>query len=151
MAFKLGKETRHDGTHSARMPETPLTFGTAANPGIIAQLGTNPTPPGIKTGGDLESGTLAQANNDGSTDIDPSVDPNSSLFKRIEAHEGQHQDDMKSGKAGYTDHTVTWEGNTHDRVNVNGEWGVMWEGAFRKDGWKGFPWEQSAIQAEKKV
>lgn len=139
MAFKLGKEARYDGTYGANMPNTPLMFGST----------TSLTNVNIKA---PEDGTsLAQANNDGTTDIDPSIDPNSSLFKRIEAHEGQHQDDMKSGKAGYTDHTVTWKGGTHNRINVNGEWGVMWEGTFRKDGWKGFPWEQSAIQAEKKV
>ena len=144
MAFKLGKEIRHDGTHSARIPSNPFKFGGS-------QLGINTleqNTPGMSTGSLNEPGVLAQANNDGTTDIHSSVDPKSAFGKRIGAHEDKHHDDMKSGRAAYDDNTVTWEGDTHNRINVNGKWGVMWEGTFREDGWKGFPWEQSAIKAE---
>ena len=49
-----------------------------------------------------------------------------------------HIVDMKTGKLSYTDHTITYMGETHERkdgkINYNGEW--------LPEGDASFPWEK---------
>ena len=117
MAFKLGREGR--------------SFKHSGNVKI------NRTP--------LDKGTIAEANMDGSISVDPSVKPNSPLYKRVMKHEMQHVSDMESGRAAYGDTWVHWEGRTYMRNNgiidgPNGSW---------PEGHPNHPWEQEAIAAEK--
>ena len=95
----------------------------------------------------LDPGIKAEANKDGSIFVDHSVDLNSKKGKKIIAHEMQHIKDMKSGKASYGDGWVRWKGKTYKREN-----GKIWmDGKPHPEGWEGFPWEKSAIKAEKNV
>ena len=95
----------------------------------------------------LEHGVLGEANSDGSIYIDKSVDLNSAMGKKVVAHEMQHIKDMESGKAAYGDDFVRWNGKTHPRkdgkIKYNGEW--------LEEGDDSFPWEKSAIRAEKRA
>ncbi len=117
MAFKLGREGRN--------------FKHSGNVNI------NRTP--------LDKGTLAEANMDGSISIDPSVKPNSALYKRVMKHEMQHVNDMESGRAAYGDNWVMWEDKIYIRKNgmIDGPAGRLPEGH------PDHPWEQEAIRAEK--
>jgi hypothetical protein len=142
MSFKLGKQSRYDGSGKANTPNKPLKFVG------LRGLSTEATGSKLNTNPHMDDNTLATANNDGSIDVNPSLDVNSPLGKRVIRHEQQHVDDMKSGRANYDDHYVTWEGEKHQRINVNGKWGVMWNGEFKEDGDRSLPWEQSAINAE---
>tara|TARA_R100000152_G_C6745733_1_gene169346 strand:- start:342 stop:761 length:420 start_codon:yes stop_codon:yes gene_type:complete len=139
MAFKLGKQNRYDGSGNANTPKSPMEFGSSG-------LGSN----NIKVEPTMPNGVLAEANNDGTISVNRNLDIRSPLGKRVIKHEMQHMKDMESGRANYDNKKITWEGQTFDRIIVNGEPGIMWEGTFREDGWEGFPWEQSAIKAENK-
>ena len=81
MAFKLGKEKR-----GFNIPEETPVFKK-----------------------EMEDGSLGQANNDGSIDIDPSVNQNSIEGMGIIAHELKHQQDMKMGRAQYGDNWMLWD------------------------------------------
>ena len=59
---------------------------------------------------------------------------------------------MKSGRAGYTDKTVTWEGKTFKRDgngNISGK--LNGKLVVAPEGSNIWPWEKSAVRAEKKV
>jgi hypothetical protein len=117
MGFKLGSEKRR-----IRTPENTTLFRK-----------------------DLEGGTLGQANNDGTIDIDRSVKPGSALEKRVVKHELTHMNQMESGKADYGDNWVMWEGKIYFRKNgmIDGPNGRLPEGH------PNHPWEQEAINSEK--
>ena len=87
---------------------------------------------------DLGKGILGEANNDGSIFISKEVQPGSEQERQVLIHEMVHMKDMKTGKLGYTDNTITWNGNTYERkdgkINYQGEW--------KLEGDKSFPWEQ---------
>ena len=122
MAFKLGREKRN--------------FKNSSNVDIVK------TP--------LDSGVLGEANMDGSISIDPSVDLNSPLGKRVIKHEKQHIDDIESGRAAYNDSVVMWEGKLYIRKEINGEKVIDGPSGRWPEGHPNHPWEQSAINAEKK-
>ena len=101
--------------------------------------------------GDAGDGALAQANMDGTIDVDPRVNLNSKFGKKVIAHELCHMEQIASGRAAYGDNYVLWEGNiflrkTENGVNVidgpNGRW---------PEGHPNHPWEAEAIQAEKLI
>ena len=94
----------------------------------------------------LKKGVIAEANNDGSINVDPSVKRGSALYKKTIKHEKQHIKDMKSGRADYDDNWVMWEGKVYIRKNghidgPNGRW---------PEGHPNHPWEAEAIKAESK-
>lgn len=97
----------------------------------------------------MESGTLAEANMDGTISVDHSVNLNSSMGKRVLSHEKQHIDDMDSGRAAYNDNVVMWEGKMYLRKEINGEKVVDGPNGRWPEGHENHPWEQSAINAEK--
>jgi len=121
MAFKLGREKRN--------------FKNSSNVDIVK------TP--------LDSGVLGEANMDGTISIDPSVDLNSPLGRRVIKHEKQHIDDIESGRAGYNDNVVMWEGKLYIRKEINGEKVIDGPNGRWPEGHPKHPWEQSAINAEK--
>ena len=122
MAFKLGSEMRsYKGNNKNRFNKD-----DASIPG---------TPVFRKK---LAAGIKAEANADGSIFLDKSVKPGSEEERAILIHEMGHIVDMKTGKLSYTDNTITWMGETHERekgmINYNGEWKPEGDGSF--------PWEQ---------
>jgi len=134
MAFKLGKESRHDGSHNARTPKKPFKFIEGMN--RVGQINKIP----------LSEGTVAEANMDGSISVDPSLDLNSALGKRTIKHEKEHLKQIEDGRAAYDDNWVMWEGKLYIRQNgyidgPNGRW---------PEGHPNHPWEAEAIKAEKK-
>ena len=93
----------------------------------------------------LDKGTIAEARNDGTIVVNPSVKPGSKLMKRVIKHEMQHIQDMADGRAAYGDNWVMWEDKIYLRKNgmIDGPAGRLPEGH------KDHPWEQVAIAAEK--
>ena len=94
----------------------------------------------------LDKGTSAEAKNDGTIVIDPSIPRGSAEERRVIKHEVQHVKDMRSGRAGYGDSWVMWEDKIYVRKNgyidgPNGRW---------PEGDANHPWEQVAIAAENK-
>ena len=94
----------------------------------------------------LDKGTSAEAKNDGTIVIDPSIPRGSAEERRVIKHEVQHVKDMQSGRAGYGDNWVMLEYKIYVRKNgyidgPNGRW---------PEGDANHPWEQVAIAAENK-
>ena len=65
----------------------------------------------------LDKGTSAEAKNDGTIVIDPSIPRGSAEERRVIKHEVQHVKDMQSGRAGYGDNWVMWEDKIYVRKN----------------------------------
>ena len=123
MAFKLGKEKR-----GFNIPEkTPMRQET------------------------LESGTLGQANNDGSIDIDSSVNPNSIDGIGVIVHEQTHQEQMQSGRSDYGDNWVLWEDKIYIRKTIEGEDIIDGPNGRWPEGHPNHPWEAEAVQAEEAI
>ena len=116
MAFKLGKESRG--------------FKYSGNVNIVR------TP--------MLDGSLAEARNNGTIAIDTSVEPRSSLDKRIIKPESKHMQDMEEGRANYGENWIMWEGKIYIRKNgmIDGPAGRLPEGH------PDHPWEAEAIAAE---
>ena len=55
----------------------------------------------VKENGNMGPGVVAQANNDGSIDVDPNVDLDSEFGNKVMKHELKHQEQMEEGRAGY--------------------------------------------------
>ena len=121
MAFKLGREGRKYRTF-----DKPMVFKKKMN-----------------------DGALAQANMDGSIDVDPSVNLNSSFGKRVIKHENKHLEQIESGRAAYNDDTVMWEDKLYFRKEVNGEAVIDGPNGRLPEGNPNHPWEAEAIRAEK--
>ena len=120
MAFKLGREKR-----GFRTPDNTTLFR--------------------KT---MDDGSLAQANNDGTIDIDPSVDLNSAEGIATIAHEQKHQLDMKMGRAEYGDNWVMWEDKIYIRKDVDGISVIDGPNGRWPEGDPHHPWEAEAIAVE---
>jgi len=88
----------------------------------------------------------AEANNDGTIFIDKSIKEGTSVYKKAVNHELQHMNDMESGRAGYTDNAVKWEGKSYNRKDGM----VQYKGKWYSEGDKNLPWEKVAINAETK-
>jgi len=84
---------------------------------------------------DLDSGVVAEANNDGTIYVDKDVSKN----KKEEAiqHEMVHMDQIQRGDLNYDDDNVYWKGKAYPRDEM-------------EEGNKQLPWEQEAWKANKK-
>ena len=87
---------------------------------------------------DLEGDILGEANKDGSIFINSSITPNSEEERHIVMHEMIHSKDMKTGKLGYTDYAVTWNGIEYPREKGK----ILYNGEWLPEGSKTFPWEK---------
>ena len=102
----------------------------------------NPITNKVKTGKipvikkDLDSGVIAEANNDGTIYLDKSVKNDSPLAKEAIAHEMVHMDQMARGDLNYNDDKVFWKGKQYDRDDMN-------------EGSKNLPWEKEAYNKTK--
>jgi len=86
----------------------------------------------------LEKGVLGEANEDGSIFINDKVQPGSEQEKGILLHEMVHMTDMKTGKLGYTDDSVTYMGETFPRQKGH----IFYNEQWMPEGSKAFPWER---------
>ncbi len=99
----------------------------------------NPITNKVKTGGipvikkDLDSGVIAEANNDGTIFLDKKVKNDSPLAKEAIAHEMVHMDQMARGDLDYNDNNVIWKGKEYSRSKMN-------------EGSKNLPWEKEAYK-----
>tara|TARA_R100000900_G_C3344517_1_gene165795 strand:+ start:168 stop:1586 length:1419 start_codon:yes stop_codon:yes gene_type:complete len=87
---------------------------------------------------DLDSGVIAEANNDGTIYLDKSVKNDSPLAKEAIAHEMVHMDQMARGDLNYNDDKVFWKGKEYDRDDMN-------------EGSKQLPWEKEAYDKTKNM
>ena len=126
MAFKLGSETR-DGITRKNVSSAKRVF---------------------RKNSDMGPGIVAQANNDGSIDVDPNVDMNSKFGKKVIKHETKHQEQMESGKANYGDDWVMWEDKIYLRKEEDGEPVIDGPNGRWPEGHPNHPWEAEAIEAE---
>tara|TARA_R100000781_G_scaffold71894_1_gene45029 strand:+ start:297 stop:689 length:393 start_codon:yes stop_codon:yes gene_type:complete len=126
MAFKLGGKSGR--LMSGGQLKTNLTFNQddASVPGT----------PVLRK--DLEKGVLGEANDDGTIFINEKVQPGSEQEKEILLHEMVHMTDMKTGKLGYTDNSVTYMGETFPRQKGH----IFYNEQWLPEGDKMFPWEQ---------
>ena len=98
----------------------------------------------------IGDGAMAQANMDGSIDIDPSINLDSPLGRRIMKHEQCHLEQIKSGRAAYGDDWVMWEDKIYMRKEEDGVPVIDGPNGRWPEGHPNHPWEQEAIQAENK-
>ena len=126
MAFKLGSETR-DGVFRKNVSSAKRVF---------------------RKNDDMGPGVIAQANNDGSIDIDPNVDMNSEDGQKVMKHELKHQEQMENGKADYGDNWVMWEGKIYMRRVEDGEPIIDGPNGKWPEGHPNHPWEAEAMEAE---
>ena len=120
------------------------------------RMGNKPLP-GIAHGGNikkkhgfkverakLDDGILGEAH-PGRVIVDESVKPGSAQEKKVISHEGQHVKDMDSRNAACGDDWVRGEGKTYNRKDGK----IQYNGKWDDEGSKKFPWEKSAMKAEK--
>tara|TARA_R110000824_G_scaffold242329_1_gene431000 strand:- start:972 stop:1322 length:351 start_codon:yes stop_codon:yes gene_type:complete len=98
----------------------------------------------------LEGDTLAEANMDGSITIDPRVKQGSAKEKRIIKHEMKHVHDIETGRAAFGDGWVMWEDKVYFRKRIDGIPVIDGPSGRWPEGHEAHPWEQEAINAEKK-
>ena len=99
----------------------------------------------------MGDGSLAQANMDGSIDVDPSVNLDSRFGRRVIAHEAKHLHDMETGRAAYGDTWVMREDNIYMRGEESGVKYIDGPNGRWPEGHPNHPWEAEAIQAEKLI
>ena len=121
MAFKLGKESRG--------------FKNPSNTPIFRKK--------------IDGGGLAQANMDGSIDIDPKVNTNSRFGRKVIKHEEAHLQQMEEGSAAYGDDWVMWEDKIYFRKKEDGIAVIDGPNGRWPEGHPNHPWEAAAIEAEK--
>ena len=127
MAFKLGSESRDQINNSKN-----VSFGNRV----------------FRKNSDMGPGVVAQANNDGSIDVDPNVDLNSKFGKRVVKHELKHSEQMENGKADYGDNWVMWEDKIYLRREEDGQPVIDGPNGRWPEGHSNHPWEAEAIEAE---
>ena len=103
---------------------------------------------------DLPDNIIAEANSpahgkDANTIyLNKKVDPNSELARDALKHEIVHLTAMKisPGKLSYTDNSITYEGTTYPRKDINGQDMIMDvnTGEWKEAGSETWPWEKDA-------
>ena len=91
---------------------------------------------------ELDDGVAGEANNDGTIFIDINIPDGSIDEAEVIAHESKHMRDMEKGDLDYTDDYIEYKGKKYERkygkIKYNGKW--------RDEGWKSFPWEKTAYK-----
>ena len=87
---------------------------------------------------DLAEGIEGEANNDGTIFISNEVPEGSEHEKKVIKHEAKHMVDMKTGKLGYDDNHIKWNGKKYNRKNGK----INYKGKWIPEGSKDFPWEK---------
>jgi hypothetical protein len=123
MAFKLGKESRK--------------FKTPENTTLFRK--------------NMDDGSLAQANMDGSIDIDPKVNLNSRFGRRVIKHEQAHIQQIEEGRAAYGDEWVMWEDKIYFRKEEDGVPVIDGPNGRWPEGHPNHPWEAEANSVDLKL
>ena len=92
---------------------------------------------------ELEDGIAGEANNDGTIFVDENIENGSIDEAEVVAHEGKHMKDMESGLLAYTDDHIEYKGKKYERKDGK----IKYNGKWRDEGWKQFPWEKTAYKA----
>ena len=87
---------------------------------------------------ELDVGIAGEANNDGTIFVSEDASPARQAYALKE--ELKHQQDMKTGKLGYNDNEVIWNGNSYPRSGGK----ILWKGKWLKEGDGRLGWEKSA-------
>ena len=95
----------------------------------------------------LDGGIRAEANNDGTIFVNKNIEKGSPLEAEVVAHEGDHMARMEKGELDYSDNNVTWRGKKYDRKDGK----ILYNGQWREEGWKEFPWEKLAYKVGTKT
>ena len=133
--FKLGKER---GNHAvAGEIRTKMRFGQKAGGD-----GSVPGTPVIRV--PLEEGVMGEANMDGSIYVNELIEPGSFQDRQTISHEMRHATDMKIGKLAYEDDSITYNGESFPRMDINGVDSILVDGKWKEAGDTGFPWENDA-------
>jgi len=98
---------------------------------------------------DLGAGIMGEANMDGSIYISNLIEPGSKQEREVLLHEMRHATDMKIGKLRYEDDYVEYNGQKHERKEINGEDMIHYDGAWVEAGSMEFPWELEANNGNK--
>jgi len=97
----------------------------------------------------LGKGIMGEANMDGSIYISEKIKPNSEEERRVLIHEMRHATDMKIGKLRYEDDYVVYNGQSHERKDIEGEDMINFEGNWIQAGSSELPWELEANNGNK--
>ena len=96
---------------------------------------------------ELDHGIAGEANNDGTIFVNKNIKKGSPLEAEVVAHEGDHMSRMEKGELGYSDNGVTWRGKKYPRKDGK----IKYNGQWREEGWKEFPWEKLAYKVGTKA
>lgn len=96
---------------------------------------------------ELDNGIAGEANNDGTIFVNKNIEKGSPLEAEVVAHEGDHMARMEKGELGYSDNAVTWRGKKYERKDGK----IKYNGQWREEGWKEFPWEKLAYKVGTKA
>ena len=96
---------------------------------------------------DLDKGIAGEANNDGTVFVSKDIPKGSPLEAEVVAHEGDHMARMEKGELDYSDNDVTWRGKKYPRKDGK----ILYQGNWREEGWKEFPWEKLAYKVGTKA
>jgi len=122
MGFKLGKESRTSNKQT-------MSFDKSDDASV----------PGVKViRKDLEPGIDGEANDDGTIFIGEHIEPGSPQERKVLLHEMKHIVDMKTGKLGYTDDEITWNGEKFARL----EGMIKYKERWHPEGSEELPWEK---------
>jgi hypothetical protein len=88
---------------------------------------------------DLGGGILAEANDDGTMFVSNKLTPGSKEERQVLMHEMIHMTHMKTGKLGYDDDIVYWNGEEYPRTD---DGHIIYEGKKLQEGDPKLPWEQ---------
>ena len=135
MGFKLGTSKGLDATRGEI--KTKMRFGK--NSGGDASV---PGTPVIRM--PLEEGVMGEANMDGSIYINENIIPGSFEEKKVINHVMRHATDIKIGKLAYEDNSITYNGKTFARMDVDGVDSILVDGEWKEAGSHDFPWEVDA-------
>jgi len=91
---------------------------------------------------ELGDGIAGEANNDGTIFVDENIEDGSIEEAEVVAHEGKHMKDMESGLLAYTDDHIEYKGKKYERKDGK----IKYNGKWRDEGWKQFPWEKTAYK-----
>ena len=140
MGFKLGTSRGLEAT--AGDIKTKMRFGT--------EKGGDASIPGVpvirkKLGKDI----MGEANMDGSIYLSEDIIPGSKEEREVLMHEMRHITDMRIGKLVYEDDYIIYNGQKHERKDINGKDMIKYDGEWVQAGSTKFPWELEANNGNK--
>ena len=91
----------------------------------------------------LEPGVLGEAY-PSKVVISKDVTVGSAEYKKVVKHEAKHVHDMQTGRAGFDENHVKWEGKLYPRKDGM----IKYKGKWKEEGDSSFPWEKSANEKD---